>query len=171
MQAAFGKPEDKERRHLRPLYIKGYVDSWPMTKMLVDGGAAINVMPYAAYRKLEKGEEDFIKTDMMLKNFEGKASPTRGTINVELTIGSKTPPLLSSSLMARVHTIYSWDGIGSTPIIVFHPPCINASSNGWKMLLKWYTQIRRLALQQSILKSKDMMEWSASRVKFGKEIS
>jgi hypothetical protein len=46
MQATFDKPKEKERRHLRPLYIKGHVDGRPMTKMLVDGGAAINVMPY-----------------------------------------------------------------------------------------------------------------------------
>jgi hypothetical protein len=61
-----------------------------MTKMPVYGGAAINVMSYTMYRKLGKGKEDLIKTDMMLKDFEGKASPARGQINVELTIGSKT---------------------------------------------------------------------------------
>jgi hypothetical protein len=68
------------------------VDGWPMTKMLVDGGATINVMSYAMYRKLGKGEEDLIKTDMMLKDFEGKALPAQGAINVELTIVSKTLP-------------------------------------------------------------------------------
>jgi hypothetical protein len=41
------------------------------------------------YQKPGKGEEDLIKTDMMLKDFEGKASPARGAINVELTIRSK----------------------------------------------------------------------------------
>jgi hypothetical protein len=46
MPTTFDKSEEKERQHLRPLYIKGYVDGRPMTKMLVDGGAAVNVMPY-----------------------------------------------------------------------------------------------------------------------------
>jgi hypothetical protein len=49
-----------------------------MTKIMVDGGSAVNVMPYATYRKLRKGEEDLIKTDMVLKDFEGKTSPARG---------------------------------------------------------------------------------------------
>jgi hypothetical protein len=44
------------------------------------------------YRKLRKGEEDLIKTDMMLKDFKGKASPAREAINIELMIGSKTLP-------------------------------------------------------------------------------
>jgi hypothetical protein len=88
----FEKPEEKERRRLRPLYIKGHVDGQPMTKMMVDGGAAVNVMPYTTYRKLGKDEEDLIRTDMVLKDFEGKTSPAQGAINVELTIRSKSLP-------------------------------------------------------------------------------
>jgi hypothetical protein len=45
-----------------------------MTKMLVDGGAAINLMPYTTYRKLSKGSEDLSKTDMTLKDFAGNGS-------------------------------------------------------------------------------------------------
>jgi hypothetical protein len=92
MPATFDKPEEKEHRHLRPLYIKGHGDGQSMIKMLVDGGSAVNVMPYAINRMLGKGEEDLTKTDMMLKDFEGKASPARGAINIELTIRSKTLP-------------------------------------------------------------------------------
>ena len=61
-----------------------------MGKMLVDGGASINLMPYTTFRKLGKGLGNLIETDMMLKDFGGNASKTRGAINVELTIGSKT---------------------------------------------------------------------------------
>ena len=43
------KPE--KHRHLKPLYVKGYVDGKPITKMLVDGGAIVNLMPYTTYRK------------------------------------------------------------------------------------------------------------------------
>jgi len=63
-----------------------------MTKILVDGGAVINIMPYAVYRKLGKGDQDLTKTNMMLKDFEGNVSPVKGAICVELTIGSKTLP-------------------------------------------------------------------------------
>ena len=61
-----------------------------MSKMLVDGGASVNLMPYTTFRKLGKGPEDLMETDMMLKDFGGNTSKTRGAINVELTIGSKT---------------------------------------------------------------------------------
>jgi len=49
MQATFEKPGDKECKHLRPLFMKGYINGKPMTKMLVDGGAAVNIMPYITY--------------------------------------------------------------------------------------------------------------------------
>jgi len=90
MTAIFEKPADKERQHLKALFVKGRVDGQPMTKILVDGGAAINIMPYAIYRKLRKGDQDLTRTDMMLKDFEGNVSPVKGAICVELTIGSKT---------------------------------------------------------------------------------
>jgi hypothetical protein len=56
------------------LYLKGYVDGKPMTKMLVDDGVAINLMPYTTYRRLGKTQEDLIKTDMTLKDFAGNGS-------------------------------------------------------------------------------------------------
>jgi len=92
MTAIFEKPADDERQHLKALFVKGRVDGQPMTKILVDGGAPINIMPYAVYQKLGKGDQDLTKTDMMLKDFEGNVSPVKRPICVELTIGSKTLP-------------------------------------------------------------------------------
>jgi len=73
------------------------VDGQPMTKILIDGGAAINIMPYVVYRKLGKGDQDLTQTDMMLKDFEGNVSPVKGAICVELTIDSKILPTVGYS--------------------------------------------------------------------------
>ena len=75
-QAIFDKPV--KHRHLKALYVKGFVDGKPMNKMLVDGGASVNLMPYTTFRKLGKGPGDLMETDMMLKDFGGNASKTRG---------------------------------------------------------------------------------------------
>ena len=75
-QAIFDKPV--KHWHLRALYVKGFVDGKPMSKMLVDGGASVNLMPYTTFRKLRKGLGDLIEIDMMLKDFGGNASKTRG---------------------------------------------------------------------------------------------
>ena len=63
---------------------------------------------------------------MMLKDFGGNASKTRGSINIELTIGSKTLLTTSLSLMERVRTVYSLVLIGFMQIIVYHQLFINA---------------------------------------------
>ena len=75
-QAIFDKPV--KNQHLKALYVKGLVDGKPMSKMLVDGGASINLMPYTTFRKLGKGPGDLIETDMMLKDFGGNTSKTQG---------------------------------------------------------------------------------------------
>nr|ABA93537.1 retrotransposon protein, putative, unclassified [Oryza sativa Japonica Group] len=93
-QAVFEKPEGTENRHLKPLYINGYVNGKPMSKMMVDGGVTVNLMPYATFRKFGRNAEDLIKTNMVLKNFGGNPSETKGALNVELTVGSKTIPTM-----------------------------------------------------------------------------
>ena len=75
-QAIFHKPV--KHRHLKALYMKGLVDGKPMNKMLVDGGASVNLMSYTTFRKLGKEPEDLMETDMKLKDFRGNASKTRG---------------------------------------------------------------------------------------------
>jgi hypothetical protein len=92
MMTVFEKPTDDERQHLKALFVKGRVDGQPVSKILIDGGATINIMPYVMYRKLGKGDQDLTKTDMMQKDFEGNVSPAKGAVCVELTIGSKTLP-------------------------------------------------------------------------------
>ena len=75
-QAIFDKPV--KHRHLNALYVKGFVDGKPISKILVDGCASVNLMSYTTFRKLGKGQGDLIETDMMLKFLGGNASKTRG---------------------------------------------------------------------------------------------
>ena len=49
-----------------------------MNKMLVDGGASVNLMPYTTFCKLGKGPGDLMEMDMMLKDFGGNMTKTRG---------------------------------------------------------------------------------------------
>jgi hypothetical protein len=73
-QATFDKPA--ENRHMRPLYLRGYVNGKPLTKMFVDGGATVNVMPYTTFRKLGMGLGDLTPTNIVLNDFAGNPSDT-----------------------------------------------------------------------------------------------
>jgi hypothetical protein len=76
--------------HMKPLYIKGYLDGEPINRMLVDGGACVNIMPYHLFEKLGHQEKELMKTNMTLSGFAGEASDTKGIVSKELTVGSKT---------------------------------------------------------------------------------
>ena len=130
MTATFEKPEDDKRQHLKALFLKEHVNGRPITRLLVDGGSAVNIMPYVMFRKLGKSDDDLTRIDMMLKDFEGNVSPTCGALCVDLTIGSKTLPLLSLLLMAKGPTICCSVVIGYTQIVASRLQCINASYNG-----------------------------------------
>jgi hypothetical protein len=58
--------------------------------MLVDTGAAVNIMPYSVLRRLGCSAEDMIKTNITLSDFNGQASEAQDILNVDLTVGSKT---------------------------------------------------------------------------------
>jgi hypothetical protein len=88
----FEKPREKNYKHLKALYLKGYINGHPANKMLVDTGAAVNIMPYSVLRRLGHSTEDLIKTNITLSDFNGQASVAQGVLNADLTVGSKTVP-------------------------------------------------------------------------------
>jgi hypothetical protein len=55
-QAIFDKPS--QHWHLKALYMKRFVDGKPMTKMLVNEGVVVNLMPYTMFHEVEKGPGD-----------------------------------------------------------------------------------------------------------------
>jgi hypothetical protein len=88
----FEKPWEKNYKHLKALYLKGYINGHPVNKMLVDTSATVNIMPYSVLCRLGRSAEDLIKTNVMLSDFNGQALEAQGVLNVDLTVGSKTAP-------------------------------------------------------------------------------
>ena len=88
--AVFQKPKESDN-HLKALYMRGHVNGKSISRMLVDGGAIMNLMPYSLYKKLGGKDEEFIKTNMTVSGVGG-ADPigAKGVASMELTVGSKT---------------------------------------------------------------------------------
>nr|AAM01047.1 putative pol polyprotein [Oryza sativa Japonica Group] len=89
--AVFEKP-DESNRHMKPLYLKGHIDGKPVSRMLVDRGAAVNLMPYSLFKRLGRGDDELKKTNMILNGFNGEPTEAKGIFSVELTMGNKTLP-------------------------------------------------------------------------------
>jgi predicted aspartyl protease len=88
----FEKPQAKNYKNLKALYLKDYINGQPINKMLVDTGAAVNIMPYSVLHHLGRSAGDLIKTNVMLSDFNGQTSEAQGVLCVDLTVGNKTVP-------------------------------------------------------------------------------
>jgi hypothetical protein len=88
-EAIFQKPKTT-KTHLKALYMKGHINGKPISCMMVDGGAIVNLMPYSLFKKLGGSDDELIKTNMTISGVGG-GKPT----------GAKASSLWSSSLGAR----------------------------------------------------------------------
>ena len=89
-EAIFQKPKDSDN-HLKALYMRGHINGKPVSRMLVDSGAILNLMPYSLYKKLGRTNKELIKTNMTVSGVGG-GDPigAKGVASMELTVGSKT---------------------------------------------------------------------------------
>jgi hypothetical protein len=77
-RAVFEKPGDL-KKHVKPLYVTWHLDGVPINRMLVDGGACVNIMPHVVFQKLGHKEEELMKTNMTFSGFTGMASEAKGS--------------------------------------------------------------------------------------------
>jgi hypothetical protein len=87
--AVFQKPE-KTRTHMKPLFIKGYLQGHPIQHVMVNGGAGVNVMPLATFEKMVYRQNELMRANTSLSAFTVEVTSTKGVMSVELTVSGKT---------------------------------------------------------------------------------
>jgi hypothetical protein len=111
--AVFKKPTDSGD-HLKLMYIHGHLDGTPVARMLVDGGAAVNVKPYSTFKKLGKTDVELIKMNMTIMSIggDGPIGP-KGVASIELTVRSKMIPtaFFIAEIQGNYNTILGRDWI------------------------------------------------------------
>ncbi|CAL2238677.1 unnamed protein product [Prunus armeniaca] len=88
-QLCFSKPTKEMANHLRPLFITANFGGVPIPKIMVDGGAAINLLPHRMLSKMGRIEADLIPTRLTVTNFAGDIIKTLGILDVDVIVGSK----------------------------------------------------------------------------------
>ncbi|CAL8152312.1 unnamed protein product [Prunus armeniaca] len=88
-QLCFSKPTKEMANHLRPLFITANFWGVPIPKVMVDGGAAINLLPHRMLSKMGRTEKDLIPTRLTVTNFAGGITKTHGILDVDVIVGSK----------------------------------------------------------------------------------
>jgi hypothetical protein len=70
-EVMFEKPIESSQ-HLKSLYVRGHIDEKPISRMLIDGGAAVNLMPCSIFKKLGREDDELVKTSLKLNGVGGK---------------------------------------------------------------------------------------------------
>jgi hypothetical protein len=70
-EVMFKKPEESSQ-HLKPLYVRGHIDGRSIFRMLIDGGATVNLMSYSVFKKLEREDNELVKTSLTLNDVGGQ---------------------------------------------------------------------------------------------------
>ena len=77
-------------RHIRPLYVRAHFNGKRMSKVLVDNGSAINVMPLRMLRALGRSIDDLIETKVSISTFTREISKTMSVLPIDISMGIKT---------------------------------------------------------------------------------
>ncbi|KAM2690737.1 hypothetical protein EV1_043866 [Malus domestica] len=83
--------------HNRPLFVSGYVREHKVSRMLVDGGSAINIMPKSTMTAIGIKVDELSLSRLLIQGFNQGGQRAMGMIRVEMTIGE-----LKSSVMFHV---------------------------------------------------------------------
>jgi hypothetical protein len=60
------KKSGNSSQHLKSLYIEGHIDGKPISRMLIDSSAAVNLMSYSVFMKLRRVDDELVNTNLTL---------------------------------------------------------------------------------------------------------
>ncbi|RYR58068.1 hypothetical protein Ahy_A05g023750 [Arachis hypogaea] len=72
----FLRPTERQKFHLRPLHITTH--GIKVNKVLIDGGAAISLLPERMLMKVGKHPDYLVPTNIAVTNFSGSSTPAKG---------------------------------------------------------------------------------------------
>jgi hypothetical protein len=87
--------------------------------MLINSGAAIIMMSYVIFKKLEQEDDEFVKTNLTLNGVGGNSMEARGVVSMELTMGASCSLPRSSSSRCKVIVVLFLATIRFTPTAAF----------------------------------------------------
>jgi len=83
----FKNPDFEMMHHLKPLFIQAKVKGVGANKVLVDGGATVNLLPQSFLKKIGIADSDMKPHNVVLSNYEGTSGNSLGAVEVELMVG------------------------------------------------------------------------------------
>ncbi|KAM1185757.1 hypothetical protein ACFX2G_015337 [Malus domestica] len=72
--------------HLKPLYITAHIEGYPVSKVFVDCGATVNIMPVNVMKALHRSNDELIPSRITMSSFVGDKSQTKGVLPLAVNI-------------------------------------------------------------------------------------
>jgi hypothetical protein len=66
-EVVFEKPKELSQ-HWKSLYVRGHIDGKPISRMLIDDDAAVNLISYSISKKLGTDDDELVKTNLTLND-------------------------------------------------------------------------------------------------------
>ncbi|CAL5440489.1 unnamed protein product [Camellia sinensis] len=85
----FEYPSNSMTQQVKPLYIKAFFDGIQLNRVLVDNGAAVNLLPKSSLKKLGKKNPRLIPTSTTIAGFAGDKQMAQGILPINLSVGIK----------------------------------------------------------------------------------
>ena len=75
--------------HIKPLYVRAHLNGRLISKVLIDNGSMVNVMPLRMLRALRRSINQLIETEVVVSSFTGEVSKTLGILPIDITMVAK----------------------------------------------------------------------------------
>ncbi|CAL9024630.1 unnamed protein product [Prunus brigantina] len=119
-QLCFSKTTKEMANHLKPLFITANFGGIPIPKVMVDGGAAINLLPHRLLGKMGRTEKDLISTRLTVTNFAGGITKSHGILDMDVIVGTKE--LKIAFFLVDTTSTTAWQGLDSPKLMCsLHP--------------------------------------------------
>ncbi|KAM2352167.1 hypothetical protein ACFXTH_006880 [Malus domestica] len=76
-------------QHLKPLYVTAHIECYPISKIFVDCGAIVNIMPVSVMKALRRSTNELIPSGITMSSFVGDRSQTKGVLPLEVNIAGR----------------------------------------------------------------------------------
>ncbi|KAM2939159.1 hypothetical protein FF1_038858 [Malus domestica] len=76
-------------QHLKPLYVTTHIEGYPISKIFVDYGATVNIMPVFIMKALRRSNDEHIPSGITISSFVGDKSQTKGVFPLEVNIAGR----------------------------------------------------------------------------------
>ncbi|KAM2824370.1 hypothetical protein COP1_034289 [Malus domestica] len=85
----FPRSPSANLHHLKPLYVTAHIEGYPVSKVFVDCGATVNIMPMNIMKALRRSNDELIPSGITMSSFVGDKSQTKGVIPLTVNIAGR----------------------------------------------------------------------------------